>query len=145
VTLNPTILHVEDDVNDVILFRHACLKGGVTVDVQTVADGDEAVAYLEGANKFADRNQHPLPKLVLLDLKLPKLNGFDVLNWMRQKEAFRRLPVVVLTSSNHDADLRKAYDLGANSFLIKPVAFDGLMELAKAIEHYWVGLNAAEA
>jgi CheY-like chemotaxis protein len=80
--------------------------------------------------------------LVLLDLKMPKLNGFDVLNWMRQKKEFRRVPVVVLSSSNHDDDVRKAYDLGANSFLIKPVGFEALTDLARAIEHYWLSLNA---
>ena len=144
-TVSQTILHVEDDANDVLLFHHACVKVGVKVNVQTVGDGDEALAYMEGADPFADRKQHPLPNLVLLDLKMPKLNGFDVLNWMRQKEAFRRVPVVVLSSSNHDDDVRKAYDLGANSFLIKPVGFEALMDLARAIEHYWLSLNADAA
>src|SRR5262249_13079512 len=109
-----TILHVEDDANDVLLFQHACRKAGVRVDVHTVTDGDEAVDYLKGSDKFSDRQEHPLPSLLLLDLKMPRVTGFDVLSWVRNQESFRRLPVVVLTSSNHDADVKRAYELGAN-------------------------------
>jgi CheY-like chemotaxis protein len=111
------------------------------MNVQTVGDGDEAMAYLQGEDKFADRQRHPLPSLVLLDLKMPRLNGFEVLSWLRQQEPFRRVPVVVLTSSNHQVDVKRAYDLGANSYLIKPVGFEALMEVARAIQHYWLKLN----
>jgi CheY-like chemotaxis protein len=136
-----TVLHVEDDSNDVLLFQHACQRAGVTLELQAVDDGDQAIAYLSGANKFSDRAHYPLPHLVLLDLKMPRVNGFEVLAWMRRDEKFRRLPVVVLTSSNHEADVKRAYDSGANSYLVKPVSFDALIELIKAIHHYWLMLN----
>jgi CheY-like chemotaxis protein len=136
-----TILHVEDDSNDVLLLQHACRKAGIGFDLQSVTDGEEAIAYLRGADKFADREHYPSPKLILLDLKMPRMSGFEVLDWMRREDTLRRLPVVVLTSSNHDADVKRAYDLGANSYLVKPVGFDGLVELVKAVNYYWLTLN----
>jgi len=137
----PTILHVDDDSNDVLLLQHACRKAGIESDLQGVADGEEAIAYLRGSDKFSNREQYPVPRLILLDLKMPRLSGFEVLDWMRREEKLRRLPVVVLTSSNHEADVKRAYDLGANSYLVKPVGFDGLIELAKAVNQYWLTLN----
>src|ERR1700722_6374249 len=98
-----TILHVEDDPNDTLLFQHACRKAGVFFDLQAVSDGDQAMAYLRGANDFSDRAKHPMPQLILLDLKMPRVSGFDVLAWLRTDDSFKELPVVVLTSSNHDA------------------------------------------
>jgi CheY-like chemotaxis protein len=128
-----TILHVEDDPNDMLLFEHACRKAGMVFDLQAVSDGDQAIAYLRGSNGFSDRMKHPIPKLILLDLKMPRVSGFDVLAWLRSDESFRRLPVVVLTSSNHDADIKRAYDLGARSYLVKPVGFEALVELVKTL------------
>ena len=136
-----TILHVEDDSNDAVLFQHACRKAGMDVNLQVVADGEEAVAYLQGAEQVDNREAHPFPSLVVLDLKLPRVNGFDVLAWMRNEQNLRRLPVIVLTSSSHQADVTRAYDLGANSFLVKPVAFEALVTLAKGINQYWLSLN----
>src|SRR5437868_15232979 len=137
----PTILHIEDDPNDVLLLEHACRKANVTCDIQRVADGDEAIAYLRGADGFADREKFPFPRLILLDLKMPRLNGFDVLEWLRNHHKLKTMPVVVLSSSNHDADLKRAYELGVNSYLIKPVSFDSLVEIVKAIHDYWLTLN----
>ena len=128
-----TILHVEDDPNDTLLFQHACNKAGVVFDLQAVSDGDQAIAYLRGANDFSDRLKHPFPKLILLDLKMPRVSGFDVLTWLRKENLFTDVPVVVLTSSNHDADVRRAYDLGAKSYLVKPVGFEALVELVKTL------------
>ena len=135
------ILHVDDDSNDIVLFQHACKKAGVNCHLMSVADGDEAIAYLRGQDKFADREQFPVPDLMLLDLKMPRLNGFEVLSWVRRDEKCRSLPVVVLSSSSHDADIKKAYSLGANSYLVKPVAFDSLVEIVKTIGQYWLKLN----
>src|SRR5436190_5081891 len=118
-----TILHVEDDPNDVLLLEHACRKVGVSCNIQRVADGEEAIEYLEGAGDFANRTRFPLPQLILLDLKMPRLSGFDVLSWRRKSEKFKTVPVVVLSSSNHDLDVRHAYELGVNSYLMKLVSF----------------------
>jgi len=128
-----TILHVEDDPNDTLLLEHACRKAGIICDLQAVSDGDQAMAYLRGTNAFTDRTKHPMPKLILLDLKMPRVSGFDVLAWLRSEEALKGLPVVVLSSSNHDADIKRAYDLGAKSYLVKPVGFEALVELLKTL------------
>lgn len=137
----PTLLHIEDDPNDVLLFQHACQKAGACCNLQVVADGDEAVAYLSGTGKFADRVQFPLPKLVLLDLKMPRLNGIEAMTWIRRSQKFSRLPVVVLSSSNHDVDIQRAYDAGANSYLVKPVDFNALVDIAKSLAGYWLAFN----
>ena len=136
-----TVLHVEDDPNDVLLFQHACQKAGVALNLRVVADGAEAIAYLRGTDGFADRQQHPLPRLVLLDLKMPRVNGFEVLAWIRKEKSFRSLPVVVLSSSNHAVDVQRAYDVGANSYLVKPVDFNSLVALAGNVHQYWLTLN----
>ena len=128
-----TILHVEDDPNDTLLFEHACKKAGVVFDLQAVSDGDQAMAYLRGLNDFSDRRKYPMPKLILLDLKMPRVSGFDVLSLLRSDESLKSLPVVVLTSSNHDADIKRAYDLGAKSYLVKPVGFEALVELVRTL------------
>src|SRR5690349_17839940 len=133
----PTILNIEDDSNDVVLLEHAFRQAGLLVHLQTVTDGEQAVAYLRGTGKFADREQFPLPQLVLLDLKVPRLSGFDVLRWIRSEEQFRRLPVVVLSACSHEADIQRCYELGANSYLFKPVGFEPLVELVKTLHHYW--------
>ena len=136
-----TILHVEDDSNDALLFQHACRKAGMDVNLRVVDDGEQAQAYLKGADKFQNRDEHPFPTLVVLDLKLSFVNGFEVLEWMRKETKLRRVPVIVLSSSNRPADVKRAYDLGANSFLVKPVAFEGLLNLVKGIQQYWLTLN----
>ncbi len=136
-----TILHVEDDSNDAILFQHACRAANIDCGLQVVTDGDEALAYLRGEQQYANRGKYPLPQLVLLDLKTPRMNGFEVLDYVRKDERFRRLPVIVLTSSNHESDVHRAYEMGANSYLIKPVDFDALVELAKTLHRYWLVLN----
>lgn len=139
----PTILHVEDDPNDVVLLEHACRKAGVEWEIKRVADGEEAIAYLSGREQFADRRNYPLPRLILLDLKMPHLSGFDVLQWRRENDRVKVVPVVILSSSNHDVDLTRAYELGVNSYLIKPVSFDALVGIVKALSDYWLTLNTA--
>jgi Response regulators consisting of a CheY-like receiver domain and a winged-helix DNA-binding domain len=135
------ILHVEDDPNDALLFQHACQKAGVGFDLRSVNDGDQAIAYLRGTGAFSDRNQNPVPQLILLDLKMPRLSGFDVLTWIRNEVAVKSTPVIILTSSNHETDIKRAYDLGANSYLVKPVGFDALVEVARTIHSYWTHIN----
>jgi DNA-binding response OmpR family regulator len=140
-TSNHTLLHVEDDPNDVLLLQRAFRKAGITINIQSVSDGDKAVAYLSGTDGFAERDKFPLPTLVMLDLKMPRKSGLEVLQWIRSEAKLKRLVVVVFTSSRHDEDVNRAYDLGANSYLVKPVGFDQLVEVAKTIHQYWLVTN----
>jgi CheY-like chemotaxis protein len=137
----PVILLVEDNPDDVLLARRALKKAALAVSMQVVDDGDEAVAYLDGNGPFGDRARHPLPALVLLDLKLPKRPGLEVLRWIRSRPELATTPVVVLTSSSEDEDIQKAYALGANSYLQKPVAFNGLVQLLAVLGLYWFKHN----
>jgi CheY-like chemotaxis protein len=136
-----TVLLVEDDPNDVLLFRHAFKKAQLTNPLEVVDNGDSAVDYLVGTGKYGDRSRYPLPILILLDLKLPRRSGFEVLEWLRQQPGLRRLPVVVLTSSKQSVDVNRAYDLGANSYLVKPVALDDLLNMITMLNHYWLNTN----
>ncbi len=139
------ILLVEDDPNDQLLIRRALAKSRLLNPLHVVDDGDAAVEYLEGRGRFADRQAHPVPALVLLDLKLPRRSGIEVLTWLRAQPSLRRTPVVILTSSKDSDDLNRAYDAGANSYLVKPVAFDGLIELLRTVGLYWMVLNETPA
>jgi CheY-like chemotaxis protein len=132
-----TVLLVEDDTNDVLLVRRAFRKAGLTARIEVVSDGEAAVDYLARAQTRGG------PGLVLLDLKLPRRPGLEVLGWLRDQPGLRRLPVVVLTSSRESADVNRAYDLGANSFLVKPVGFAELLEMIKTLDVYWLQLNQA--
>jgi len=116
----PLILMVEDDTNDALLVLQTLKQASVAHQVQVVPDGQTALAYLSGLGIYGDREKFPLPALVLLDLKMPGIDGFEVLAWVRQQPQFKDLRVVVLTSSTDGQDLNKAYRLGANSFLLKP-------------------------
>lgn len=136
-----TILLVEDDTNDVLLIGRAFRKANIANPIQVVSDGEAAVRYLSGEEAYADRDRYPLPMLMLLDLKLPRRSGLEVLEWVRQQPKLRRIPVVVLTSSRENIDVNRAYDLGANSYLVKPVAFDGLLNMVKALNQYWLIIN----
>ena len=106
--------------------------------VQVVRSGEEAVAYLRGQRKFSNRAEYPLPALVLLDLKLPGMNGFEVLTWIRQHYRIRGLPVVVLTTSDQMRDVNRAYQLGAYSFSVKELDLDGTWNFGKLLEEYWL-------
>src|SRR5215467_13710039 len=138
---NKIILLVEDDPNDVLLIQRAFQKAGLHNSLKVVRNGDEALEYLSGENSYADRDSFPLPFLVLLDLKMPGTDGFEVLNWIRNCASLKRLLIVVLTSSNLQADVDKAYELGANSYLVKPVEFDDMVNLIQRFEAYWTEIN----
>ena len=135
------ILLVEDDSNDVALIRRAFARAGLDVRLHSVEDGEAAVQYLSGAGPYADRAAHPLPDVVLLDLKLPRRSGLEVLAWVRGVARLKRLPVVVLTSSRESTDVNGAYDLGANSYLVKPGSFEDLLGLVQAFDGYWGDCN----
>jgi DNA-binding NarL/FixJ family response regulator len=135
-----TILQVDDDANDVFLLQHAMKKAGVANPVQVVNDGQQAIDYLDGAGKFADRKRFPFPCLVLMDLKLPYVMGLDVLRWVRDQPEMP-LMVVMLTASAEDTDIAEAYRLGANAFLTKPSEASKLEDMVKAIKAFWLTHN----
>ena len=136
-----TILLVEDDPNDVFLIQRAFRKANLANPIQVMNDGEAAVQYLSGQEPYADRDRYPLPMLMLLDLKLPRRSGLEVLEWLKQQPKLKRVPVVVLTSSREHTDLNRAYDLGANSYLVKPVAFDSLLNMVQTLNQYWLIIN----
>ena len=136
-----TILLVEDNPVDVLLMRRALSKLGLESSLQAVSDGQAAIDYLTGEGSYADRRQFPLPDLMVLDLKLPRKNGFEVLRWLRAGNLNPHLPVVVLTSSEQDEDLMQAYSAGANSYLLKTIDSSKLAKIADTIYQYWIGFN----
>ena len=135
------ILLVEDDDNDVVLIQHAFKKAGLKESLKVVRSGEQAIEYLSGEGDYADRDRFPLPFLLLLDLKMPGTNGFEVLQWVRAEPDLKRLLVVVLTSSNLQADVDRAYELGANSYLVKPVELAQMVHMVQRFEAYWTELN----
>jgi CheY-like chemotaxis protein len=139
--MSPTILLVEDDANDVYFMKHAVHEAGIANPLQVAQDGQEAMDYLGGLGPFADRQRFPLPSLVLLDLKLPRVMGFEVLKWIRQQPALKSIIVIILTSSEEEPDVDLAYRLGANSYLVKPSRPDKLTKLITTVKQYWLDLN----
>jgi CheY-like chemotaxis protein len=135
-----TILQVEDDANDVFFFQRAMKKAGANNPIQVATDGQQAIDYLKGSGKYADRVLFPLPSLVLLDLKLPHVMGLEVLRWIRQQPG-PVLPVVILSASGEWTDISAAYQLGANAVLMKPSEADKLDEMARSIKDFWLTHN----
>lgn len=136
-----TILLVEDEPNDVIFFEHMIKKAAIANPLQITRDGVEALNYLKGTDKFADREIYPLPCLIILDLKLPRATGFEVLKYIREHPVLRRLIAVVLTSSASEEDIAKAYELGANAYLVKPSNSTQLADIVQSIKHFWLTHN----
>lgn len=136
-----TIMLVEDDPNDVLFMKMALEAVGVHNQVVEAKDGKEALAYLSGRGLPANRQQHPLPYLLLLDLKLPHLMGLDLLKWIRERPEMDGLVVIVLTSSANPSDVDNAYRLGANAYVVKPIGFEKLQILAKSIKDFWLSHN----
>ena len=137
------ILLVEDNDDDVELTLRALRRNRVANRVDVVRDGAEALEYLFATGSYAGRDVRDTPNLVLLDLKLPKVGGLEVLERLRADPRTRRLPVVILTSSNVESDLARSYDLGANSYIRKPVDFTQFMEAVNQLGLYWLVLNEA--
>jgi len=136
-----TILLVEDEISDAALVQRAFERAKVLNPVVHLRNGDEALGYLAGVGKYTDRVQHPLPVLILLDLKLPGMTGLQLLQWMRTNREIRRIPVVVLTGDDSPGALTAAYDLGANSYLVKPGNPNEIGRLIATVQHYWMELN----
>jgi CheY-like chemotaxis protein len=143
-TTSAAILLVEDNEDDVFLMKRAVSAAGIANPLHVVEDGQQAIDYLAGTGPFAARDKHPLPAIIFLDLKLPIKNGLQVLEWIRSEKQFESLVVVVLTSSNEPSDLREAYKLGANSYVVKPPTAAQLIDLAKAFKWYWLQFNRFE-
>lgn len=135
------ILVVEDDANDLFFLKRAFGIAHVVNELHHVENGQQAIDYLQGIGPFSDRITYPLPSLVLLDLKLPLKHGFEVLACIRQQPLLRNIVIVILTSSSEEKDVSKAYDLGANAFLVKPTSAEKLTEIVRALEMFWFRHN----
>lgn len=135
------ILLVDDNPMDIVLTRDAFREAKLQNNINVANSGDEALDYLFGRGKYADREQFPMPSLVLLDLKMPGTDGFEVLRQIKSTEKLKRIPVIILTSSREEGDRALSYDYGANSYLLKPISFIGFVVVVKKIDDYWFSLN----
>ncbi len=136
------VLIADDDSNDVFFLRRAFEKAGLSHPVLDVPDGERAINYLSGTEAYADRSQFPLPSLLILDLKMPKISGFEVLEWLsKQKDLQAALKVVVLSSSGLQSDIQKAKTLGAHDYRVKPADIDDMITLVKDVASRWLKDN----
>jgi CheY-like chemotaxis protein len=135
------ILLVEDNQMDVELTLDAFHEARLSNTIHVTRNGEEALDYLFGRGKYAQLEPHPLPDLVLLDLKMPGIDGFEVLRQIKGTAGLKRLPVIILTSSKEEGDRALSYDNGANSYLVKPVSFEGFLDVVRTIGDYWLTLN----
>jgi CheY-like chemotaxis protein len=138
-----SVLLVEDDLNDIFLVKRAFKMAQLETPLQVVTDGEEAMHYLSGDGKYANRESYPLPKLIVMDIKMPRMSGFDVLEWIKQEGALRRIPVIIVSSSDRAEDIDRAYELGTNAYMVKPVSHHAVERLFESITHYW-GLECAK-
>ena len=138
---HPVILIAEDNENDIFMLRRAFTQLEIDSPIFIVSDGEQAISYLHGDGKYSNRAEYPLPDLLLLDLKMPRTNGFEVLQWIREQPELFGTRVVVLTSSAISADINRAYEAGANSFLTKPSDFQSYVELTEFINGFWLQHN----
>jgi CheY-like chemotaxis protein len=139
-----TVLLVEDDLNDIFLVQRAFKKAQITNPLQVVTDGEKAIQYLQGQGNYRDRDAYPIPKLIVMDIKMPGKSGFEVLEWLKQREQpLHKIPIVIVSSSDDPADINRAYDLGANAYMVKPMNFKEVEHLFQSITHYW-GLECAK-
>jgi CheY-like chemotaxis protein len=133
-----TILVAEDSDNDALLLQFAFEKAGVSNPVWFVRDGQEAVDYLKGEGQYIDRDKFPCPLLMILDLKMPRMDGFDVLSWCSKNERFCEFPIIVLSTSNLDQDIQRAMELGAAGYSVKPADFSHLVSMARILREQWL-------
>jgi CheY-like chemotaxis protein len=137
------ILLVDDNDNDCALMRRAFTSAKVLNPLFIIKSGEEAIDYLSGLGKYSNRSEYPLPSLILLDIKMPGLDGLEVLRWVRSQPGLKTIRVVMLTTSTDIRDVNIAYQLGANSFLTKPVDFERFVEITRAINGYWLWMDKA--
>lgn len=136
-THNDLVLVAEDNPDDALLLRRAIDKAGVVARVKIVSDGEEMLLYLQGLGAYSNRATSPLPSIIILDLKMPRKSGLEVLQWISENPAVSVVPTIVLSASNLEGDVRAAYDLGANTYFVKPTTFDELVETMRMLEKYW--------
>jgi CheY-like chemotaxis protein len=135
------ILLAEDSEDDIFLMERAFKKAKLSNPLRVVSDGEQALAYLKGEGAYADRDKYPFPALLLLDIKMPRMNGLELLQAIRQDPKLRRLVVIFLTASNLDQDVNRAFDLQANSYLVKPSDTDGMVDTLDKVKSYWLRIN----
>jgi len=131
------VLVAEDNPDDALLLRRAIDKAGITARVKIVSDGEEMLLYLQGRGAYANRIANPLPTLMILDLKMPRKTGLEVLQWIDENPEVAVVPTIVLSASNLEKDVRAAYNLGANTYFVKPTTFEELVETMRTVEKYW--------
>ena len=139
------ILLVEDNIDDAEMTIHALRKSNLANRLIHTTDGEEALDFLFGKGKFSGRDVNLKPRIILLDLKMPKINGIEVLERVKSNNATKKIPVVILTSSKEDPDVSRCYELGANGYIVKPVEFDGFIKAVSELGMYWMLLNHAPA
>ena len=132
-----TILMADDDADDRMFAKEALEKARLGNDLRFVEDGEELMGYLRHHGKYTDQSDSPLPDLILLDLNMPKMDGREALKEIKEEPLLRRIPVVILTTSKAEEDIYRTYDLGASSFITKPVTFEGLVDVMKVLKTYW--------
>ncbi|OGO07588.1 MAG: hypothetical protein A3K46_06640 [Chloroflexi bacterium RBG_13_60_9] len=139
--IHKSILLIEDDSNDAALFRRAMRKLNLATEVTVIEDGEAAIRWLEAKIASSPPEDAEWPWIILLDIKMPRLSGLEVLEWLRKTPGSCRVPVIAFTSSRESADIARAYELGVNSYLVKPLSFDQLKEMIRMLHHYWMDLN----
>lgn len=132
-----TILIVEDSENDILLLKRALKKEDITNPIQVVHDGQLAINYLCGKEPYTDRLQYPFPKVIFCDIKMPRMNGFDVLEWLRKNPDCSVVPLIILSASKLDEDVKRAYQMGANAYLAKPNTIQELQQMVKTAFEFW--------
>jgi CheY-like chemotaxis protein len=133
-----TILIVDDDENDIFFVKRAFTEINVHCTFHVLNNGQEAVDYLEGAGEFANREKYAMPMMILMDLNMPIMDGFQVLAWLRSRPGIKVIPTIVFSSSDLPADITRAYELGANSFMTKSVTYDALLLKLQTLSQYWL-------
>lgn len=131
------ILVVDDSEDDALFVRRALEKAGMGKSCQMVRDGEEAIRYLQGEGVYADRQTHPFPTLILSDLKMPRMSGFELLRWVRKHRECSVIPTILFTSSAVESDVREAYELGANAYMVKPTSAKEFEDLLRITYQYW--------
>ncbi|MEO8765726.1 MAG: response regulator [Ginsengibacter sp.] len=137
------ILLVEDNIDDAEMTIHALRRSNLANKLIHATDGEEALDFLFGKGKYLGRDINLKPRIILLDLKMPKINGIEVLEKVKSNDATKKIPVVILTSSKEDPDVSRCYELGANGYIVKPVEFDGFIKAVSELGMYWMLLNHA--